>query len=311
MMRDDRQRGIALVLVLWATTLLSVIAASFAFSIRTDTLLAQNLVASARAQALADAGVQRAMFEMFKPVGDKKRWKGDGALHVWEFGGAKINITVLDTSGKIDLNTGNEQLLKSLFKSAGGLDEERSAALMDVIADWRDPDDLKRVKGAEAPEYQAAGLKYKPSNAPFETIDELRQVLGMTPQLYAKLADTLTVESRQAGVNPAIASRKVLLAMPGVDAAIVDAYLVLRQEALTADLPAPPFPQAGAFVAGANGSVYSVRAEAVLPDGAVFIRETTVRINQSPARKLAYLSWKDGEATPRLSSDNPPNIDGK
>jgi general secretion pathway protein K len=162
------QHGIALVLVLWATTLLTVIAASFAFSMRTDTLLAQNLAASARAQALADAGVQRALYEMFKPIADLQRWKGDGVPHQWEFGGGKLSIMVLDVSGKIDLNSASDDLLKGMLKSVGLTDEE-SNILLDAIVDWRDGDDLPRPKGAEVAEYKAAGLKYRPSNAPFDT----------------------------------------------------------------------------------------------------------------------------------------------
>ncbi|CAN5495260.1 type II secretion system protein GspK [soil metagenome] len=312
--RSARQRGIALILVLWATTLLTVIASSFVFSTRTETLLAQNMVASARAQALADAAVQKAAFEIFRPENIKSRWKVDGSPNAWEYGGAKVNVVILDVSGKIDLNSAADLLLKGLFKSAG-LDEERSAAMLDAVLDWRDPDDLKRLNGAEESEYVAAGLKYKPANAPFETVDELRRVLGMTPQLYAKLADSLTVESKQAGINTAIASKAVLLALPNVDEATVDAFLVLRQEALSANLPSPPFPQSAGLVAGALGSVYSVRAEATLPDGAIFIRETVVKINRGPGRKVAFLSWKDGQATPVTSGTSGvkiPNIaDGK
>ncbi len=292
------QHGIALVLVLWATTLLTVIAASFAFSMRTDTLLAQNLAASARAQALADAGVQRALYEMFKPIADLQRWKGDGVPHQWEFGGGKLSIMVLDVSGKIDLNSASDDLLKGLLKSVGLTDEE-SIVLLDAIVDWRDGDDLPRPKGAEVAEYKAAGLKYRPSNAPFETVNELQRVLGMTPDLYANLADALTVDSHQAGINAAIAPRKVLLALPGATVALVDAYLVARQEALVKNLPPPPFAPAAAAVAGDDGSVYSVRAEAALPDGTVFIRETVVKIDQGAVRKFVFFSWKEGEATPK------------
>lgn len=292
------QHGIALVLVLWATTLLTVIAASFAFSMRTDTLLAQNLAASARAQALADAGVQRALYEMFKPIADLQRWKGDGVPHQWEFGGGKLSIMVLDVSGKIDLNSASDDLLKGLLKSVGLTDEE-SIVLLDAIVDWRDGDDLPRPKGAEVAEYKAAGLKYRPANAPFETVNELQRVLGMTPDLYANLADALTVDSHQAGINAAIAPRKVLLALPGATAALVDAYLIARQEALVKNLPPPPFAPAAAAVAGDDGSVYSVRAEAALPDGTVFIRETVVKIDQGAVRKFVFFSWKEGEATPK------------
>ncbi len=292
------QHGIALVLVLWATTLLTVIAASFAFSMRTDTLLAQNLAASARAQALADAGVQRALYEMFKPIADLQRWKGDGVPHQWEFGGGKLSIMVLDVSGKIDLNSASDDLLKGLLKSVGLTDEE-SNILLDAIVDWRDGDDLPRPKGAEVAEYKAAGLKYRPSNAPFETVNELQRVLGMTPDLYANLADALTVDSHQAGINAAIAPRKVLLALPGATVALVDAYLIARQEALVKNLPPPPFAPAAAAVAGDDGSVYSVRAEAALPDGTVFIREAVVKIDQGAVRKFVFFSWKEGEATPK------------
>lgn len=292
------QHGIALVLVLWATTLLTVIAASFAFSMRTDTLLAQNLAASARAQALADAGVQRALYEMFKPIADLQRWKGDGVPHQWEFGGGKLSIMVLDVSGKIDLNSASDDLLKGLLKSVGLTDEE-SNILLDAIVDWRDGDDLPRPKGAEVVEYKAAGLKYRPANAPFETVNELQRVLGMTPDLYANLADALTVDSHQAGINAAIAPKKVLLALPGATVALVDAYLIARQEALVKNLPPPPFAPAAAAVAGDDGSVYSVRAEAALPDGTVFIREAVVKIDQGAVRKFVFFSWKEGEATPK------------
>jgi general secretion pathway protein K len=292
------QHGIALVLVLWATTLLTVIAASFAFSMRTDTLLAQNLAAAARAQAVADAGVQRALYEIFKPISDLQRWKGDGMPHQWEFGGAKLSIILLDVSGKIDLNSASDELLKGLLKSVGQTDEE-SNVLLDAIADWRDSDDLPRPKGAEVAEYKAAGLKYRPADAPFETVNELQRVLGMTPDLYASLADALTVDSHQAGINAAIAPRKVLLALPGANVALVDAYLVARQEALEKNLPPPPFAPAAAAVAGDDGSVYSVRAEAALPDGTVFIREAVVKVDQGAVRKFVFFSWKEGEATPK------------
>jgi general secretion pathway protein K len=295
-----RADGIALVLVLWATTLLTVIAASFAFSIRTDTQLAQNMVALSRAQALADAGVQRAVYELFKPETDKLHWRGNGVTHDWEYGGAKISVVIQDVAGKIDLNVGNDLLLKGLFKNAG-LDDAHSAALVDAVADWRDADDLRRLNGAEAAEYAAAGLKYKPANAPFETVDELKRVLGMTPELFVKLENSLTVESKNSGINVAVASKTVLMAIPGVDEVAVDAYVAARQAALEANLPLPAFPQAAWQIAANAGSTFNVRAQAVLQDGATFVRETVVRVNPGAGRKVAFLSWTEGRAVPMRS----------
>ena len=52
-----RERGAALVLALWFGALISVMAGSFAFSVRTEVRLASGAVDRARAGALAEAGV--------------------------------------------------------------------------------------------------------------------------------------------------------------------------------------------------------------------------------------------------------------
>ena len=53
----ERQRGLALIAVLWGLVLLSVIALSVTTTSRTETRLAFNLAENAKARALAEAGV--------------------------------------------------------------------------------------------------------------------------------------------------------------------------------------------------------------------------------------------------------------
>jgi general secretion pathway protein K len=55
-----RQRGVALIAVLWVLTLLAVVATAVTVDARTDMALARNAEAGAKAEALADAGVMRA-----------------------------------------------------------------------------------------------------------------------------------------------------------------------------------------------------------------------------------------------------------
>ena len=114
-----RARGVALVLVLWAVTLLTVIASSFAFTSRTETLLARNQLASVRAQMLADAGIERALYELFKPASDPQRWKPDGRTYAWQFDGVSVRIIVRDESAKININRAPLALIQGLLKSAG------------------------------------------------------------------------------------------------------------------------------------------------------------------------------------------------
>ena len=196
------QSGIALVLVLWMLALLSVIAGSLVFSSRTEVLMAGNLASLAQAEALADAGVYKAIHELARPQTDLQRWKGDGLTHLWNFQGAELRVTILDESAKVDLNAAPTVLLKGLFRALG-VAESDADALADAVADWRDADDLRSLHGAEKADYAAAGRDYGPANAPFETIEELRQVLGMSDDLFRKLEPLVTVYSRQPGINTA------------------------------------------------------------------------------------------------------------
>ena len=157
-----RQGGVALVLVLWVITLLSVIAGNFAFSMRGEAKIARNLIFTAQAQALADAGVQKAWYELSRPPADVQRWQANGVAHTFTMGEAVLTVTIQDETGKIDLNTASDALLQGLFKSVG-LSEEASVALVDAVVDWRDADKLKRLHGAEEDDYRAAGQKQVPS----------------------------------------------------------------------------------------------------------------------------------------------------
>jgi general secretion pathway protein K len=302
----SRQSGIAIVLALWLTVLLTVLASGFAFSMRNEALAARNAVSLAQARAAADGAVERTAFELTRPrIADA--WKTDGQAHRWNDAGAAIVVTAVDEAAKIDLNAAPDALLKNMLTVIGGLDDPAAAALVDAIADWRDPDDLRRPAGAEAPEYKAANLKYLPANAPFETIGEAARVLGMTQAVFQRIAPIVTVYSHQPGINPSTAGRNVLLALPNATPETVDAYIDQRTQALANKLPVPPFAPAQAFNGGAP-NVWRIRAQASLPDGVTFVRETVLRPSPDAERPLIALAWLEPSrsvAAPSLSSPVP------
>jgi general secretion pathway protein K len=204
-----------------------------------------------------------------------------------------VTAVAYDESARIDLNSASEALLKGLLQNVGGLDAETAQRTLDAIIDWRDADELKHPNGAEAPDYQAAGSKYVPTNSPFESVGELQRVLGVTPELMARVAGTLTVYSRQQGINPVTAPRTVLLALPGVTGEQVDTYIAARDEAIKNRLAVPPFPQAQGFATGAS-PVWRIHVLARTPDGVTFARDAVLRPVVDPRRPLITLLWQEG-----------------
>ncbi|MBK7470958.1 MAG: general secretion pathway protein GspK [Betaproteobacteria bacterium] len=279
--------------MLWITILLAAIAVGMSQDSRTQTLLTRNQLALAKARALADGAVERAMYEHLRPPYPDKVWFPNGAVHGWEEDGARLAVSLAYESGRIDVNVAREPLLKGLFTSAAGLEPEAVNRVVDAVMDWRDPDDAKRINGAEAADYRAAGRNYVPANANFETIEELQRVLGMTPEIYAKVADLITVHSRQPGIDPAGASREVLLAIPNMTPDVVDAYILQRELARLNSQPTPPLPQAIGYTSiGATG--FHVNATVRMPDSEVFVREVVVQPTGNPKRPLHYLAWREG-----------------
>lgn len=306
-----RTRGFALIIVLWAGVLLSIIAASFAFSMRTETQLTGNAVQLARARALADAGIQLGILSLLQQPAATVRWITDGRPYVSEFGGGTVRVRLLSENGKIDLNSAPEALILGLLASlvddpAIDLSENEARDIANAIVDWRDADHRRRPGGAEDAQYRAAGRPYGARDGAFLAVGELNQVLGMRDDVYALLAPVVTVDSWMPQVDPATASRRVLLAVPGLGADAVDAYLVARDLAYAsasaadapegaerARLPLELLSGGARYLSRAKSRVYTVEAEGGLPEGARARRRAVVRLTGDGNRPYTIVAWLD------------------
>jgi general secretion pathway protein K len=259
------QLGFALVLVLWVLSLLTIMAGSFALSMRRESTIVAGIKDNAGAASVAEAGIAYAEFMLLHPD-QNKRWRADGNIYQVDFGNTQIRLRLLSESGKIDINKADLPLLQALMAQAP-VEEEQQAKLIGAILDWRDPDDLLNIDGAEKKEYQDAGLKYQPRNKPFQTLEELQMVLGIDERVYNWLEPLVTVYSGQAQINPKLASSKVLNVLPGLDVSLIETYLATRLDNAKNDLPAPEFP-GGLVTSSASGTneVVTIVSEAVMPD---------------------------------------------
>lgn len=281
-----RARGAALVLVLWLVALLAALIGAFAMTAQIEYLQGRSLDRGLVAAQAARAGLEYAAVRVADPD-PLRQWQPDGRLHRWEYAGAQVEVRIVDESGKLDLNAADAATLAALMQVLGA-EPELAESLAAAILDWRDPDDLTQPRGgAEDPQYVAAGLPYGAKDAPFETVAEVEQVLGMTPWLAARLDGHLTVFSGLPIPDVRFATAPLLQAM-GID-----------PEPVLADRERTPVPGDAAFVGGGSGT-YSIESRARLRDGRESILRAVVRLGPSgvPGSAFTVMRWEEG-ASPR------------
>jgi general secretion pathway protein K len=294
-----RARGVAFLLVLWVIAMLSILLGSFALVARTENLQARHLFDSTQARYAAEAGLNLAVFELRK-ADPNMRWVGDGRPYKFGYGEAEIEIRIRDDSGKIDINAPNPERLTGLF-TARGMELEQAEALAAAIVDWTDGGDLAQPNGAEIDDYKALGLSYGPKNAPFDTVSELQQVLGMSYELYSRVEPSLTIYSGRSDPNLGFANEETLIASGCTPE---QARLIIEtRNLLPPGDPAlsqiPGCDGVTPIVAGGGGLTYSVESRAKLPNGASTTLDATIRMGgiNAAGRPYVILRWRDGETS--------------
>lgn len=184
---------------------------------------------SIRAGLVAEAGIAAARLVLREDAGDNQY---DTLDEIWsrpvppiDLGEGTIRIVVEDEERKINLNglvlaNGNapdDQRLAVFRKLLEILEIDPSLA--DAVVDWLDNDDTPRVSGAESAFYLSQPFPYKAKNDFLDTVDELRLVRGITPEVFEKLQPFVTVYS-SGKVNLNTAPKQILQALSaGQDAA--------------------------------------------------------------------------------------------
>ncbi len=209
----NRQRGFALLIVLWTVGFLALLGTQIVTAGRSDTQLAGNLRQEAVLAAAADGAVANVVFKM--QAARDPSFQADGVVRELRIGQTSVLVRVENESDRINLNTASGILLRALITELGGapaLANRLSAAILD----WRTSGTNPRPGGAKTPEYQAAGRPYGPPGTPFQSVRELADVLGMTPGLFARMEPHLTVVTNG---DPDLSSRDPVVARALTDAA--------------------------------------------------------------------------------------------
>lgn len=253
-----RREGFALLIVLWMLVPLSVLFLTLAGVARSDSRLTFNLRDAATLAAAADGGIETAVLGLIQPGGSTAPLR-------LSLAGASVVVRMESLSGLVNPNIAAPELLRAVLVRIG-TDPARADRLAGAIVDWRTPSQQRRADGAKAAEYRAAGLDYGPPGAPFESLGELRLVLGMTPPTYDALRPLLTLFSDRPP-DPASAP-------PAVRSALGDIGV-----------------RGGATAP--RGTVFLIAAKATNGRGGRVVRQATIRLVASErSRPWRVLAWE-------------------
>lgn len=239
-MSTRNRRGVALLAALWLVVAIAAVAAQFAIEARerrnVGILAAERGIQ--RAAAMGALAMTQAKLEYAMRVAPASAnaarlsssdpWLGidstySGTVYV---DSVPVAITARDLGEQLNINQLTETDLQSFFTFLLR-DFSKATQLSQAIMDWRDADSLPRPSGAERDDYIKAGLLALPTNASFRDVEELQNVMGMTPEIYATIAPFLTTRGN-GQVNINTAPIPVLRALPGMTDAIVAAIIQYR-----------------------------------------------------------------------------------
>lgn len=176
-----RQKGVALLLVLWALALLSLLLGGLAGWVQLETR--QGLWQRQHTQALlaAEAGMNQAVQALLDKT-RRPRWIADGRAMPLRFDTAQLVVAVTSERGKLDLNAATADDIARVAQACGATRDQ--AAQLNKA--------LQARRGGSEP--------------PLRVLEELRQLPGMTQTLYSRLLEHTTLWSGLARPEPAFAT---------------------------------------------------------------------------------------------------------
>ena len=195
------QRGVALVAVLWVVAALSILVTGLVQTQRDEIRTASSSRLRLQADALGQGAINLAVQMLRADVGGPERRERLVRMSI-PYAGIAVKVEIQPLTGLVDLNLAPAPLLAAMFTAGGGLDAATSQHLAASVV---------------------AAREARPAGPPprFQAPEELLGVAGVDYDLYAKLANLLTTDSRGSGrINPLAAPPGVLLVLAGGDQAV-------------------------------------------------------------------------------------------
>jgi general secretion pathway protein K len=294
-----RQRGVALLLALLLTAVVTVLAVAVAGSESFALHRSGNLL---RRSELGEylTGAEILAAARLRPL--LANAEGPTPVQIvlpWPFA-LPGRGTLRDAQGCFNLNalspqTGDIQLAEQRFRRLLDL-LDLSSDIADQLLDWIDEDSEPRFSGAEDDAYSRRRPPMRAANAPLGDVSELRLLPAVDGDAYAALAQLVCALPPDAGIN--VNSAPPLLLMTLVDG--------LRQgvaQQLVARAAAAPFASVDAFLADSALSGTVVDASGLTVRSQWFVLRAEATLDGLTLQRDSLLQAYDGQLRVRRRHD--------
>ena len=326
----SNEQGVALIIVLWIFIFLFAVAFNFSATVREEADATHRFNEDTEGYYLALAGFQRGLYEYVtqpptiqqqQPQPQQQQQKEspagffDGTWREENLGNGISKVRLIDEAGKINLNRTDENTFRRIFTNLG-IEEPQISILTDSILDWIDPDDLHRINGAENDYYQSLSPPYSAKNGPFDSVEDLLWVRGVTSELFfgsrregeeekVGLRQIFTVDSPIDRVNLRTAPAEVIHALMGISLeksrAFIEQRKKLSEKTINDLLPLLGLTSSDTAMqmfVFTTPSVITVEAQGLQPDSRIPRRLKGVVRMAAGAGRVELIRWVDRDGSP-------------
>ena len=327
---NRRQRGAALLAVLWLAAALSAIAFAVANTVRTETQRTSNTTEGIRTNFLAQGSIDRALLwiqwglvdRITNADGSARYYKPPMPYLRYDYPSGVAVVEVIPETARLNVNTAPPEDIRMTLLAVGA-DPVRASVITQSIIAWR----AGPAEGMVPQQILSGGPTFRPSHASFRETEELLLVNGMTPELfYGKferdpqgrliprggLRECLTVYGAGNTVDPNTAAPEMLVALgfPPALAGQIVARRMARPFKTTEEVAAVTggHPAASRLRIG-GGVIWTIRATARLKvaNGLSDLARTvaaTVTFHPNYADEVPpyrVLRWREEPFTPSIA----------
>lgn len=297
------QKGMILIVTLWIILMLMVLGMNLSYSTRFGILSLRNVRDSIEVQYAINTAMSDVMEYLSTdddPVIDYT--DNAGILHIdrrepfpetRRYGGYDIIVKLSDECSRLDINTIQDQNLLRLMSFVNA-PPDKIPQMLDSLRDWMDPDNLRRLSGAEDEYYSGLTPPYRPRNASIMLPEELHFIRGFDEVILKGSEDSKGILSYittfcQGRLNVNTVSRDVMEIM-GIDTLTIE-NLISGRDAIKGYRVVPQ--NVRNFFNATSSDTYRVEVRTFVKRVMAIFK----RIPQKKGYEIRTLYWKEYEGT--------------